>query len=247
MPAQAHADLDTSLPLKPASGTNLEVPQWSKILRTGPTLVGVVLVIGITLAVLILFEFAPRFEEAVAAQIVSLLDLGAQELEQDWSLAAYAYEVGQALSLVVGIVVAVVNGIIESVINSLAAGEKLNTRTAFETSLFTKLAIAFFVNTSVVTIIVSPEPTTWFEPNGPMQNIFLTAAVDATFTLAAKVFRVWRSVIRCVRAMRAKSEARLTTIYEPGVRASEKENKAGRRTSHVPHRPPAPRPRRSSP
>jgi len=97
--------------------------------------------------------------------------------------------------------------------------ERHTTKTAFERSLFTKLALAYVANTVALPLVVGSVPfgvtQAWYESGGPVEQAQLLLLSGALFTELYKVLQPVVLFDRLVRVKWVASQLGLNRLYAP--------------------------------
>jgi len=179
---------------------NLEVGPHEVRKRSLYTLLVAMGMIGTSLVLLLLLT------RSKDSQIALLKRTGA-------TLAASTYTRG--VSLVAAVVVTAVNSFLRIAINQLTVLERHDTKSDYEESYFIKLSLAYVLNQSLLILIVSPNPSTWFVEGGVYAQAFYIILANAIVPELFKVVRLDTIFKRYVMGTFVKSQAKLEELWQP--------------------------------
>ncbi|KAL4509992.1 hypothetical protein ABPG72_010185 [Tetrahymena utriculariae] len=154
---------------------NLEVSSFNRFLRTLVVIILVIIVMIITFAVIIIANIAtPQNSDDCPQQTISFSDasksslytqcyctsVSFSQMTSDSSLQNLCWDVWvkyattYALTIVTGLVVLIVNFLLRLTIQALGKFNRYKTITKYTTSMTSKLFLAFFVNTALITLFL---------------------------------------------------------------------------------------------
>ncbi|KAG8466583.1 hypothetical protein KFE25_007962 [Diacronema lutheri] len=179
---------------------NLEVAPNEVRKRSGLTLIVAAALVGVSAGLLALFTQRKNRE-------IARLEARSE------SQAAVAY--AQGISIVAACVVTGVNALLRIAVQRLTVYERRDTRTEYEESLFVKLSLAYVLNQSLLIILVSHSPTSWFVDGGVYAQAFFIVLANSVVPEFFKVFRIDTLFQRYAIAPFVKSQAKLDELWEP--------------------------------
>jgi len=127
-----------------------------------------------------------------------------------------------AITMLGGVIIVTIMGeVISYVVPLLAGWERRHTLTGEEQSLFAKLASALVVNDVLLILIASPEPETWFDLDGPMEEAFWICITSSVLGDIARVVLSSNLIVgtESLAELHAclMSTVALALVYGPGM------------------------------
>ena len=123
------------------------------------------------------------------------------------------------LSAGISTVIVVINLLLKLLINMMARREGHDTQTDFERSVFTKLALAYVLNTVVLPLVVGCIPygltQAWYERGGTLQDALMLTLSNAIIPDVLKVVQPYALLLRYGLAPFVVSQHKLNQLHRP--------------------------------
>ena len=130
-----------------------------------------------------------------------------------------------ALSAISSLVTIGINYALRYIVSALSAREGHDTQTEYERALFTKLSLAYVMNTVIIPLLVgivtssvvtgNPVDQSWYESGGVVNQAMVLVVSNFAVTELLKIVQWYRLFSRYCLARFALSQQRLNQLWEP--------------------------------